>query len=104
MLWARIAGITLASLSALANFFFIPFYPFRAFTVITLGIFVIWALAAHGKALAEGWLRGKPRSGMATARSAPEGRQLLRRRRATWHAVLPGAGAARFTLPRVIPG
>ena len=53
-LWARIAGITLASLSALANFFFIPSYPFWALTVITLDIFVIWALAAHGKALAEG--------------------------------------------------
>ena len=52
-LWARIVGITLASLSALANFFFIPFYPFCALTVITLDIFVIWALAAHGKALAE---------------------------------------------------
>ena len=47
-------GITLASLSALANFFFIPSYPFWALTVITLDIFVIWALAAHGKALAEG--------------------------------------------------
>ena len=53
-LWARIVGITLASLSALANFFFIPFYPFWSLTVITLDIFVIWALAAHGKALAEG--------------------------------------------------
>jgi len=52
-LWARIVGITLASLSALANFFFIPFYPFWALTVITLDIFVIWALAAHGKALAD---------------------------------------------------
>jgi hypothetical protein len=51
-LWARIVGITIASLSALANFFFIPFYPFWALTVITLDIFVIWALAAHGKALA----------------------------------------------------
>ena len=53
-LWARIVGITLASLSALANFFFIPFYPFWALTVITLDILVIWALAAHGKALVEG--------------------------------------------------
>jgi hypothetical protein len=53
-LWARIVGITLASLSALAHFFFIPFYPFWALIVITLDIFVIWALAAHGKALAEG--------------------------------------------------
>jgi tetrahydromethanopterin S-methyltransferase subunit C len=52
-LWARIVGITIASLSAFANFFFIPFYPFWALTVITLDIFVIWALAAHGKALVE---------------------------------------------------
>ena len=50
-LWARIIGITLASLSALANFFFIPFYPFWAIMIITLDLFVIWALAAHGKAL-----------------------------------------------------
>jgi hypothetical protein len=52
-LWARIVGITLASLSALANFFFIPFYPFWALMIITLDIFVIWALAAHGRALAQ---------------------------------------------------
>ena len=52
-LWARIVGITLASLSALANFFFIPFYPFWALAVITLDIFVIWALAAHGRALSD---------------------------------------------------
>ena len=52
-LWARIVGITIASLSALANFFFIPFYPFWALMIITIDIFVIWALAAHGKALAE---------------------------------------------------
>ena len=52
-LWARVVGITIASLSALANFFFIPFYPFWALTIITLDVFVIWALAAHGKALAE---------------------------------------------------
>jgi hypothetical protein len=53
-LWARIVGITLASLaslSALANFFLIPFYPFWALLIITLDIFVIWALAAHGRAL-----------------------------------------------------
>jgi hypothetical protein len=51
--WARVVGITLAVLSAWANFFFIPFYPFWALTVITLDIFVIWALAAHGRALTE---------------------------------------------------
>src|SRR5215467_8283392 len=52
--WGWIVLIALASLSALANFFFIPFYPLWALTVITLDIFVIWALAAHGKALVEG--------------------------------------------------
>ena len=34
--------------------FFIPFYPFWALTAITVDILVTWALAAHGKALAEG--------------------------------------------------
>jgi hypothetical protein len=46
--WARLVGIVLAVLSAIANFLFIPYYPFWAILVITLDIFVIWALAAHG--------------------------------------------------------
>jgi hypothetical protein len=50
--WGRVVGITLAVLSALANFLFIPYYPFWAMTVIALDIFVIWALAAHGRDVA----------------------------------------------------
>jgi hypothetical protein len=46
--WARVVAITLAALSALANFLFIPYYPFWALTIITLDIFVIWAVTAHG--------------------------------------------------------
>jgi hypothetical protein len=46
--WARVVAITLAVLSAIANFAFIPYYPFWSITVIALDIFVIWALAAHG--------------------------------------------------------
>jgi hypothetical protein len=46
--WARVVGITVALLSALANFLFIPYYPFWALLIITLDIFVIWAIAAHG--------------------------------------------------------
>jgi hypothetical protein len=49
--WARVAGITLAVLSAIANFAFIPYYPFWALTIIALDVLVIWALAAHGRAL-----------------------------------------------------
>ena len=46
--WGRVVGITLAVLSAIANFAFIPYYPFWSITIIALDIFVIWALAAHG--------------------------------------------------------
>ena len=47
--WARVVGITLAVLSAIANFLFIPYYPFWSLTIIALDVFVIWALAAHGR-------------------------------------------------------
>jgi len=45
---ARIVGIGVAALSAVANFLFIPHYPFWSLAIIGLDIFVIWALAAHG--------------------------------------------------------
>jgi hypothetical protein len=38
---------------AVANFAFIPYYPFWSMTVIALDIFVIWALAAHGRDVAQ---------------------------------------------------
>jgi hypothetical protein len=50
--WARVVGITLAVLSAIANFAFIPYYPFWSLLIIALDIFVIWALAAHGRDVA----------------------------------------------------
>ena len=47
--WARVVGITLALLSAVASFLFIPYHPFWAITAIAIDVFVIWALAAHGR-------------------------------------------------------
>jgi hypothetical protein len=38
----------MALVSATANFLFIPYYPFWSLLIITLDIFVIWAIAAHG--------------------------------------------------------
>ena len=35
-------------LSAIANFLWLPYYPFWALLLITLDIVVIWAIAAHG--------------------------------------------------------
>ena len=46
--WARAVAITLAVLSAIANFLFIPYYPFWSLLIIALDVFVIWAIAAHG--------------------------------------------------------
>jgi hypothetical protein len=42
--WAGVTAIILATLSAVANFFFIPYYPFWAILVIALDVWVIWAL------------------------------------------------------------
>ena len=47
--WGRTIGVILAALSALANFAFIPYYPFWSMTVIAVDFFVIWALTAHGR-------------------------------------------------------
>ena len=43
-LWARIAGVVIASLSALMNFVMLPYQPLWAVIVIALDIFIIWAL------------------------------------------------------------
>jgi hypothetical protein len=47
--WAGVVAMTLAVLSAVSNFFFIPYYPFWSIMIIAMDTFVIWALAAHGK-------------------------------------------------------
>lgn len=44
--WARAVGIVLAVLSAIGNFFFLPYYPIWSIVVIAIDVFVIWALAA----------------------------------------------------------
>jgi hypothetical protein len=47
--WARVVGITIASLSAIANFFFIPYYPLWSLLIIALDVAVIWALSVYGR-------------------------------------------------------
>ena len=46
--WAGVTAISLAMLSAVLNFFFIPYYPWWALVVIALDIWVIWALTRPG--------------------------------------------------------
>lgn len=50
--WARAVGVTLAFVSAIVSFAFIPIYPVWSVLIIALDVFVIWALAVHGREVA----------------------------------------------------
>ena len=43
--WAAVFGMLIAGLSAISNFFFIPYYPIWSLVVIGLAVWVIWALS-----------------------------------------------------------
>ncbi|MFF8914076.1 hypothetical protein ACF08M_12300 [Streptomyces sp. NPDC015032] len=45
--WARVVGIVLAGLGALANFLWLPFYPFWSIVLIAINVFILWALCAE---------------------------------------------------------
>ena len=48
-LWGRVVGITIATHTMLANFAFIPYYPIWSLLIITLNVFVIWALCVYDR-------------------------------------------------------
>lgn len=46
--WARVIAIILATVSAIANFMWLPHYPVWAIVIIALDILIIWALTMYG--------------------------------------------------------
>ncbi len=46
--WAGMTAIFICMLSAVSNFFFIPYYPIWALLVIGLNVWVIWAITRPG--------------------------------------------------------
>ena len=46
--WAGMFAIVIAMLSAVSNFFFIPYYPIWALLLIGLNVWIIWALTRPG--------------------------------------------------------
>jgi uncharacterized membrane protein len=46
-LWGRVVGITIATLTMLANFAFIPHYPLWSLLIIAVDAGIIWALATY---------------------------------------------------------
>jgi len=51
--WGRVIGVLLASVSALANFAFIPVYPVWSVLMVIVDALVIYALLVHGSEMAE---------------------------------------------------
>jgi hypothetical protein len=49
MTWARHVGIVVAVISAIANFMFLPFYPFWSVIVLAIDIVIIWELAREDR-------------------------------------------------------
>jgi hypothetical protein len=47
--WGRVVGITVCLLSAIAQFFYIPYYPVWAVLIIALDVACIWALTVYGR-------------------------------------------------------
>src|SRR5829696_2974081 len=46
--WAGVFAIVVAMLSAVSQFFFIPYYPIWALVLIALNLWIIWALTRPG--------------------------------------------------------
>jgi hypothetical protein len=47
-MWARVAGMAIVVISAISNFFFLPYYPLWSLLVIGMDIVAIWAIATAG--------------------------------------------------------
>jgi hypothetical protein len=47
--WARLIAVIVAGLSAIANFLTIPYSPLWSLAIVTLNVFIIWAVTSHGR-------------------------------------------------------
>jgi hypothetical protein len=42
-------AVVVASISILASFLWMPYYPIWSLTVVAFDVFVIWAVTTHGR-------------------------------------------------------
>lgn len=47
-MWARVAAVIVAMLSAVVNIMFLPAYPVWSMIMIAVDVLVIWAVTVHG--------------------------------------------------------
>ena len=50
--WARVVGVSVAIISAVLSFMWLPYYPIWSILIIALDVFIIWALTVHGRDIA----------------------------------------------------
>jgi hypothetical protein len=51
--WARVVGVSVATISAVLSFMWLPYYPIWSMLIIALDVFIIWALTVHGRDVAQ---------------------------------------------------
>jgi len=51
--WARVVGVSVAIISAVLSFMWLPHYPIWSILIIALDVFIIWALTVHGRDVAQ---------------------------------------------------
>ena len=51
--WARVVGVSVAIISAVLSFMWLPYYPIWSILIIALDVFIIWALTVHGRDVAQ---------------------------------------------------
>ena len=51
--WARVVGVSVAIISAVLSFMWLPYYPIWSMLIIALDVFIIWALTVHGRDVAQ---------------------------------------------------
>jgi hypothetical protein len=47
--WARTVAVIVAEFCAIANFLWLPYQPWWSIIMITMNVFIIWAVTAHGR-------------------------------------------------------
>ena len=71
--WARWLGIALAIVSAVGQFFWLPYQPLWSMMVIAADVFVIWALATVGEGMRGGSDERRTESGQWPAMNTQSG-------------------------------
>ncbi|GAB3999043.1 hypothetical protein GCM10029992_26700 [Glycomyces albus] len=102
--WARWVGIALAIVSAIGQFFWMPYQPLWSMAVIAVDVFVIWALATVGEGMGGGFDERRTETGEWSSMNAQEQPMTTNPSRAMDDAQQTSSDAAAKAEHRMPPG